>query len=342
MRGAKSRGLRGIVLLMTLALVATACGGAGSDDPTPTAAPTSTEPTADTTATEDDEEEVSQEELDLTLGGVPASSSVFAWFVALARVLPESDPNITINVRETNSGGENIGLVTEGAIDFGVGTPDQAASLPNLRMLLVYYQSADFFLVRRGSGIETLEDLEGQPFSYGLQGSGSALRVQAVFEALGIQPDVFEGSLEDIVNAMKDQRIVGFSKAANGLRADASMLDVASAVEVDLIGFSDENLEVLAEEMPNLAYTDVPAGALPGTEAHTTMIAPAIMFVDESMPDEVAYRLTKALWESLEPASDAANFEPTRGHTYEGTLAITNQVPLHPGAEQFYEDEGAL
>lgn len=342
----RSRYLRAALLLMVFALVVTACGG-GSDGSSSAEQPTSDEAGGDTTQQETAGEEETQEELEeitLTQGGVPASSSVFAYFVAQSRHLEDYDGAMTVNVRETTSGSENLGLITEDAIDYGVGTPAQVveSGRDDLRMLMVYYQSADFYIVRKDTGITGFGDLEGRKFAPGLSGAGSTDRVNAILDALEIQPDKFEGSLEDIVNAMKDRRIEGYSKSGNGLRADATMLDVASAVDVDLIGFTPEEVATLKEKMPDLQFVEAPADVLPGTKPHTTTRNIAIYFTDTDMSDEVAYRLTKALWNTIEAASDAANFDPTRGHTYEGTIAVMNQVPLHPGAERFYKEVGAL
>lgn len=308
----------------------------------------SSAPAADTVAPAD------QEELGLVMAGSSSSSGVYAFLTAHARLAGEADGNMDIQVRETGASVENFQLVNDGDADFGITSIEtlyQAragegsfadAPFPDLVNLVNYYRTADFITVRADAGIESIYDLDGKPFAYGFQGSGNAVKTELMLNALGIHPEPFVGGLEDIVNAMKDGRIVGFGKSANGFKADASMIDVASAVPVTLIGFEDADVETMLEQYPYWDFEEIPAGALPEmTEPVTTSVFYASYFVHQDMPEEMAYRLTKAAWATLEQAATEGNAEAGKGRSPEETVETTQFVPVHPGAMRYYEEIGA-
>jgi len=141
---------------------------------------------------------------------------------------------------------------------------------------------------------------------------------------------------------MKDGRIVGFGKAANGLKADASFLDVHSATPIKPLGFSAEDVATLTAKYPYYQFVEVPAGAIGDSPAFTTSMIYANYFAHADMPEDEAYRLTKALWASLEEAATQTNYDGAKGREYSETVETRELLPLHPGAERFYREVGAL
>ena len=90
------RGLAGAFL--ALALAATACGGGGGSNPAG----------------------AGKEQLNLTMGGSQSGSSVFSLITAQARLAGNADGALDINIRETAASSENIQLLRDGAVDFGL------------------------------------------------------------------------------------------------------------------------------------------------------------------------------------------------------------------------------
>ena len=350
----KRRPLTWLLTTLIFSMLLVACGGGET-----TTDPTDSEPTepAATSAPdgEESESEAPKEEVSITWGGSQATSSVTAYLTAQARLASECDGAMDINVRTTNSSGENFGLMSDGAIDIGLsawgsyrsavhGEGEQFDGDPqeHLRLLMVYWSAADFWVIRSDAGVETVEDLEGKPFAAGFQGSGTNTQTKQALEELGVQPDYFEGDLEDITNAMKDGRIVGYVKGGAGLTADAQMLDVASAVDVKLLGFTEEQAEVVEGAGIPVKFGTVPADVLSGSESVLTPTSISVLFVDDTMDDDVAYRLAECIWETIEQASAETNYPATAGHTYDETIELMDEVEVHAGALEFYRDEGAL
>jgi TRAP transporter TAXI family solute receptor len=312
------------------------------------------EPTAEEPAAEPAEEPAELEDLNLTMGGSQSSSSVFAFITAHARLMGDADGAMSINIRETGASVENIQLVEDGDADFGLTGlstliqaqrgigPFDGSAYPDQCNLLNYLVNAEMFIVNED--IESIYDLDGKAFAPSFQGSALYDNVLNYFRILGIEVDVFDGSLEDIVNAMKDGRIVGFAKSANGFGPDSSMLDVASAVPVHVIGFTQEEADqILADDPVNPAlytFTTLPAGSAFDNEELVTSVVVASYFAKQSLPEDVQYRITKSAWEAIDEAAQQTNYAGAMGRTVDETTSTAAEMPLCPGAQRYYDELG--
>ena len=292
-------------------------------------------------------------QMDLTLAGSSTSSSVYGFLLTHARLAGQADGAITVNVRESSTS-DNPGLVSQGSVDYGIAGLNALArsykgtgqyegnQSPDSRLLMTYLTVAEMIVVRSDKGIATVQDLEGMSFAPSMQGSPVYTKVLELLDALGVTVDVFDGALVDVVSAMKDNRIVGFGKAGAGKAADASMLDAASAVPVTLVGFSDADIAAIQAVHPNFNFTEVPAGALMDSPAVKQSTIDAVYFTDASMSEDDAYRLTKALWTTLQASADESGYAASSGIVAEQTVEASRLVPLHPGAERYWREIGVL
>ena len=289
------------------------------------------------------------------MGGTAASSSQFAVLSAMARIGGDIDGAMSINLRETGASTENIQLMRAGSVEFGLsGLPTsieaqrglgawEADPYPELCNIVNYGRVAEFVTVRADAGIDDIEDLQGKPFAPGIQGSSGFDNTMTFLDAMGIEVEVFNGSLEDIVNAFKDGRIVGFVKSGSGTGPDASMLDVASATDVDVIGYTEEQVDTIlnADDDNALVYTfdEVPAGSVFDNEdPFLTSFLYSGLVSDTEMPEETAYRLTKAMFESIPVMAEEVNYAGSRGITAESTTDTADRFPLCPGAQRYYDE----
>lgn len=337
--------------LIVLALVAAGCGDDDEDDTSAADQGAEQEEQGSQEGAEDDAE---KEQLDLTMGGTQSSSSQFAILSAMARIGGEIDGAMSINVRETGASTENIQLMRQGAVEFGLsGLPTsieaqrglgawEAEPYPELCNIVNYGRVAEFVTVRADAGIDDIEDLQGKPFAPGIQGSSGFDNTMTFLGALGIEVEVFNGGLEDIVNAFKDGRIVGFVKSGAGTGPDASMLDVASAVDVKVVGYTEEQVDTIlnADDDNSLVYTfdEVPAGSAFDNEPLQTSFLYSGLVSHTGLAEETAYRLTKAMFESIPEMAEEVNYAGSRDITAESTTDTADRFPLCPGAQRYYDE----
>jgi len=359
MSATRRRRLACLAVVAALGLVAASCGdddgGNGSSATTAASGGATTAASGGATTTGGaDTTTIEKTKVNLTMGASQSSSSVFAFLSAHARLAAEADGAMDIQVRETNASSENIQLVNDKAVEFGISSWElsyqaqqgigayEGKALPDIMNIMNYLLNAEVLLVRDDAGIETIYDLDGKAFAPSFQGSSVYNKFATIFDFLGIEIETFTGSLEDVTNAVKDGRIVGFGKSANGLTPDASMLDAHSAVKMKPLGFSQEDIDKLAAEFPYYKFTEIPAGFLGYGESFQTTAIYSDYIVNASMDEDVAYRLTKALWETIEQAAGQTNYVGAEGRTPEETVETMELMELHPGAIRYYEEIGAI
>lgn len=289
----------------------------------------------------------------LNFGVITSSSSHYLHFVAKANVVNEYAEGITITVVAAGSPAENVPRMVTGEFDLvnyspaagrsqyeGTGSSEGNA-VPNLRIWFNDVEFSNLFLVREDAGIETIADLEGQPFNPGIPGSTAEREANLVFQALGITPDLRPASLEDAVNAMRNREIVGYTKATGvGGRPDASMLELEAAVGLTALTFTPEQVEILKAALPQYVFTTIPASVAP--DFYPTDILAIGNGLGQAVLAEfdadVLYDMTKAIFDHQDEIEQAY---PGYGDfdLAEQTLKYAT-IPLHTGMVRYLQDIG--
>ncbi|HEY8450204.1 MAG TPA: TAXI family TRAP transporter solute-binding subunit, partial [Bacillota bacterium] len=258
------------------------------------------------------------------------------------------------NVVETGATLDNARRIRRGEIQFGLCTAEgvyqiyhgtgawsQEGAYQDYRILFVYVPAPNIIVVRADAGIQTLADLDGKPFSPGIQGSSGEATTRRMFEALGITPQWLPGSIDEAVNYIKDGQIVGFAKAASGPTIpDATYLDVSTFLDVKVLGLTEDQLATLAAKLPDLIPVEVPAGVYPGQDE--PMRLPGVIgcyCAAKDFDDELAYAITKAVHENKDLQDEA--FPAVKDLDYAELTMRYATIPLHSGAIRYYREIGA-
>jgi len=142
------------------------------------------------------------------------------------------------------------------------------------------------------------------------------------------------------VDALKDGKIDAFFWS--GGLPTASLLDLASTVGVTAKLISnDEVLPKLQQEFtPGLYFRLViPKGTYPGVNYDSGSVGVAnALVVKETMSDELAYELTKVLFDRQ---PDLAAIHPEAKKLKVETAVQGSPAPFHPGAIRYYQERGA-
>jgi len=104
------------------------------------------------------------------------------------------------------------------------------------------------------------------------------------------------------------------------------------------VPLDDPELQTLIDEFPYYAFATVPAGTYGGQPEDVTLFGVKALFVSSTdLSDENAYSIVKAVLDNL------ASFQAT--HPALATLTPEDFLsglgaPLHPGAQQAFEEAG--
>nr|WP_163502210.1 TAXI family TRAP transporter solute-binding subunit [Halomonas socia] len=249
----------------------------------------------------------------------------------------------------TGASVENMGLIMRGDADLALaladtvyqaynGTGDfEERQIENTRALASVYPNAVQLVTLADSDIESLADLEGKRVSVGAPGSGTELNARALLESNGMSYDDFNPqrlNFNETADAIRDGDIdAGFWSVGP---PTSSILNLAATRDIRLIGFSDEEIANAQEDEPVFAPYELAAGMYDGMdEAVQTIGIPNVLVVNSDMDEELAYQLTKLLFEQTDEL--IAVHPAANDTTIEFTMEST-PVPLHPGAIRYFEE----
>ncbi|MEW6672558.1 MAG: TAXI family TRAP transporter solute-binding subunit [Thermodesulfobacteriota bacterium] len=284
----------------------------------------------------------------LTWGTTVATSGVFPYYVYAGKVLNEKIPDINITVRPTGGGVQNVRMLMKHEIDIGSTTtattwevlngtgPFKGTPYKDLRLLDVIMTNGLQIVVSEESGIKTVYDLEGKKISPGQAGGSIELYVTEILDVLGVHADIRRMTYEDAIESMKDRRIVGIAKMGV---PDASIMDIASAIKIRVISFSEADRDKVVNKVIGLAKSpEYPAGIYSGVGAFKTFDNEWCNFVNKDFPEDLAYKIVKTLYENR---ADFINMDKRcLGERFAPTLLGVKRNYLHPGVIKYFREKG--
>ncbi len=231
--------------------------------------------------------------------------------------------------------GDSVDDAWNGVEDAGFKTP-----LKRLRALGGTYNNYIQIVASADSGIKSLDDLKGKRISVGAPKSGTELNARAIFKAAGLSYDdmgrveflPYAESVELIKNRQLDATL-----QSSGLGM-AAIRDLASTMPVTFVEIPASVVEKIGSD----AYQagTIPAGTYDGQDSDVPTVAITnILVTHEKVSDDVVYQMTKLMFENLGTLANA--------HSAASDIKLENAtknlpIPLHPGAERYYKEVGAL
>ena len=213
------------------------------------------------------------------------------------------------------------------------------APLKKLRGIAAIYPNYIQLVASKDSGIKSIADLKGKRVSVGAPKSGTELNARAILGAAGITYQDL-GKVEylpfgESVELMKNRQLDATLQSA-GLGV-ASIRDLAASVPIQIVEIPADIIEKVGA--PYFATT-IPAGTYDGQDAAvTTAAVPNFLVTREGVSDDVAYGMTKGVFDHLDELKAAHS--AAAGITLDGALKGM-PIPLHPGAERYFKEKKML
>ena len=200
-------------------------------------------------------------------------------------------------------------------------------------------------VVPADSGIRTVKDLKGKPVALPARGNTSladgwenVLKVNGMtLNDLG--PKSY-GPVAANAEAMKNRQAlaVGWFTVVPG----SFILDLGSTMKLRMIPVSDEEFARLQQINPGFVRHVIKAGTYTEqgiTDDVKTFQSPTILVASAKTPDEVIYKLTKAIAEGRE---DLANVTGAMKGVTLADMGRDYGLPYHPGAAKYWKEAGVL
>ncbi len=273
--------------------------------------------------------------------------------VALSQVYAKAIPNVKATAQVTKASAENLNLLQAGKGELALSLGDAVSDaykgdeeagfktpLTKLRGLSATYNNYIQIVASADSGIRTIADLKGKRVSVGAARSGTELNARAIFKAAGMSyKDLAKAEylpFGESVELMKNRQLDATLQSA-GLGV-ASIRDLATAVKIVIIPVPAD----VVAKVGDAAYQPsvIPANTYEGQTADVATAAiPNFLVTQTGVSDELAYQMTKALYDNLDTLYAAHNAAKAikRENAVKGM-----PIPLHPGAARYYKEVGVI
>lgn len=292
-------------------------------------------------------------------------SSWYVYGATIADVASSYDSGLEFDVLPNSGGVGNLLLLQNKKADIGLGFNnvnawayngilafEENGAIPQLRGLVATLdQMYVGIAIRNGSGIQEIRDIADKKMPIRLmtaeKGSASEYTTRVVLESIGCSYEdiiAWGGSVEhtdfaSIVQAFKDGKCDFFMQHISV--GHAAFTELCVSADVKVAELDDESIEFMQEKGYSVATMPANSFAKQNKDVRCAGITTSLV-TTEDLPEEAAYRITKAVYENKENL--------IKGHggfkNFNKELAASSEaiggLPMHPGAIKYYKEIGLL
>jgi len=334
---------RWLVLFIAVTIMVTMVVGCGTQPAAP--------------APEPAEEEEEREEAPAA-PGITRLSIASGWVVgvyyplagAISRIINNTVEGVKTTVESSGASVANAKLIGSGEADLAIlqndiayyaytGTQMFDQKIDNIRGVFCMYPEHIQIVATKASGIKSVADMAGKRVSVGPLGSGTEANTLQILEAYGLTFNDL-GTVERLAAAeasdyLRDNRIdAAFYTTGVGA---AAIADLALVSDITVVPVDSDKIEWLKSTYPFYAQATVPEGVYRGVPETQTVAVLAIMTARAEIPEDMMYNIVKAVFNDLETLGTAH----ARGKDLKLETALEGMpIPLHPGAEKYFKEQG--
>lgn len=271
---------------------------------------------------------------------------------ALASLLSDEIEGTEFTAEVTSASVDNMYLIQDGEADLAFVLSDTAYDAAqgnepfeepvNANSLTTLYDNYTQIVATEESGINSVADLAGKRVSVGSPGSGTEVIALRMLEAAGIDPEtditVEQLSVSESAAAVKDDKLDAFFWSGGLPTAAITDLGATPNMSITIVPNADL-LDQMRESYGEFYGSGtIPAGTYQGQDEDVEVITvPNVLVVNADMDEELAYNITKAIFENQEQL--ALGHPEAKNLSLENALSST-ALPYHPGALRYFEEQG--
>jgi uncharacterized protein len=279
---------------------------------------------------------------------------------AIGGIVGKYVPNTEASSEATTAAIDNMKLLGAGkagmafAYDYHVGWANdgKVPGIPakhKIRLVMGFYDQPIHIVTTSTTGITNLMQLKGKRVSVGAPNSGTEEQADYIFKGLGIDwnKDIKKEKLGagESVSALKDGKIDAFFWSGNV--PTGAIIDMASTpgTKMVLLPVGGESGEKIMKGNPGVFHKMVfPKGCYAGVDADIDTIGiTAVLQAMDTFPADKLYQIIKAIFDNK--AEMTAVWKGATALTPAKSLGMVTPTALkymHPGAEKFFKEKGAL
>ncbi|HCL78800.1 MAG TPA: C4-dicarboxylate ABC transporter substrate-binding protein [Synergistaceae bacterium] len=290
--------------------------------------------------------------MQLTLATGGTAGTYYPLGGAIGQILSTKTGLVNITAQSTGASNENMNLIGMHDVDMAIVQNDIAhyayngieffnTKNENFSAMARIYPELIQTVTNADSPINSVADFKGKKISVGAPGSGNEANVRQITSVFALDYQSFEPhflSYAETADHFKDRLIDAFMFTTGA--PNSAIQDIATMHPLKFISIAGADRDILMQKYPFFAAEVIPANTYKGQpEAVETVAVQAILIVHNSLPEDVVYAMTKALFENRAEIGQAHH----KGNSIDPQRALDGiTVPIHPGAQKYYKEIGLI
>ena len=264
-----------------------------------------------------------------------------------------ADHGIRVSVESTGGSIFNLNALANGEMDMAVVQSDwqyhsfngSHENFPeanaDLRAVFSIHPEPFHIVARADSGIETLADLPGKRVNIGNPGSGARGTMEVLMDYMGWTEDTFS-QVSELATAEQSQALCDNNVDAIVFTVgvpSGTIQEATTSCDSIIVSVTGPEVDRLVEDNPYYGKATIPGATYQNNPDDIDTFALIATFVTMAeVPDDVVYTVVSAVFDNFE---DFSRLHPAfAGLTPELMADRGLSVPIHPGAQQYYEEQG--
>jgi hypothetical protein len=267
------------------------------------------------------------------------------WEKAVPGLQITSTPGAGIaNVIAVDTGKAQIGFANSSStVDGLAGRPPFKQPATKVCQLANVYPQYFQVVALSSAKVQSFADLKGKSVVTQSKGNTGELLTDTILKLNGLNYQSlsrisFQASYTDAVSLLKDGHAEVFTLGTTS--PASSVMDLASARDIDLVPVDDKTMNALKKENPGYNRLIIKAGTYPKQAKDVAAIGYLThLVVACSLPEKMVYEMAKTMAANI---TEMATINKAIAELTPKMMAADIGVPLHPGAARFYKESGAL
>jgi TRAP transporter TAXI family solute receptor len=257
-------------------------------------------------------------------------------------------PGLIISVRTSQGAVDNVTEVNEGDVESGFAQGDVVAAAlkgqapfktraAHIRVIASLFDEEVHLVVAAKSNIKTVADLRGKRIALGSEDTGDALTTREILSAYGLpEKSVKRVRSEEAgeIALLQAGKVDAFFAASGAPMSGLPQLFAQG--QARLVPIDGKGRDKLIKLAPSFKPALIPANLYAGQGETQTVASRAVWIVRDSVPDDLVYGITKALFQPANRKT-LADSHPSAREISLATATLNLPAPLHPGAARFYK-----
>ena len=288
----------------------------------------------------------------IRVGAADIGGVYYAYSSTFAQIAHEDMSGYTFETKTTAGSVANLRLISGGYIDLGIVQADMLSDAYNSRgtfengdyqkgykALAALYIEACQIVVRKESGISSIDDLVGKTVSIGAAESGTEKNAEEILKVSGITEELVKTVNMDYAEAaekLADGQIDAMFCTA-GIRTGI-IEQISKSCDIDVISLDDKCIEKLLTAYPLYEKYTIPAGTYQGqNEPVSTIGVRAVLIASSSLSDSTTEQITSLIFSHSSDFKNATSLDALFD-VMEGANGM--DIPFHAGAAAYYAKQG--